>query len=167
MAEVAAEYAQVQVTVLAHKLGLVKVQDMKTMVGKRSTGLKASGIRRDRLKESAFATHRPKDEFSVRTFCDSFGVTQDAFTRLTGFSPRAVAHWVSGRTPSGSAQKRLTELTRLFDVLSDLVEAKALGEWLKRPNPAFDGSTPLQVMERGETDRIWRMVWELQTGNTG
>ena len=53
------------------------------------------------------------------------------------------------------------------DALSDMVEAKAIGEWLKRPNPAFEGSTPLQVIERGETDRIWRMIWELQSGNTG
>lgn len=76
-------------------------------------------------------------------------MTQDSFTRLAGFSPRAVAHWASGRTPGGSAQKRLTELTRLFDALSDLVDAEAIGEWLKQPNPAFDGSTPLQVIERG------------------
>ncbi len=48
-----------------------------------------------------------------------------------------------------------------------MVEPKVIGEWLKRPNPAFEGSTPLQVIERGETDRIWRMIWELQTGNTG
>ncbi len=30
--------------------------------------------------------------------------------------------------------------------------------------PAFDGSTPLQVIERGETDRIGRMVYELESG---
>jgi DNA-binding transcriptional regulator YiaG len=126
-----------------------------------------NGAPPDSIKEAVFATHTAKNEFSVRTFCDSFGVTQDSFTRLTGFSPRAVAHWASGRTPSGSAQNRLTELTRLFDALSEMVNARAIGEWLKQPNPAFDGSTPLQVIERGETDRIWRMIWELQTGNTG
>ncbi|MEW6304925.1 MAG: antitoxin Xre/MbcA/ParS toxin-binding domain-containing protein [Verrucomicrobiota bacterium] len=103
----------------------------------------------------------------MKTFCDSFGVTQDSFTRLTGFSPRAVAHWVGGQTPGNSAQQRFTELTRLFDALAEMVDAKAIGDWLKQPNPAFDGSTPLQVIERGETDRIWRMIWELQTGNTG
>ena len=100
-------------------------------------------------------------------FSDDFGVTQDSLTRLTGFSPRAVAHWASGRVPSGSAQKRLTEVMRLFDALSELVEPKAIGEWLKKPNPALDGSTPLQVIERGEGDRIWRLIWELQSGNTG
>src|SRR5438046_9329727 len=115
------------------------------------------------LKQQAFTIHDRALEFPGRMFSDAFGVTQDSLTRLTGFSPRAVAHWASGRTPGGSAQKRLTELARLFDALSDMVEAKAIGEWLKRPNPAFDGSTPLQVIERGETDRIWRMIWELQT----
>lgn len=140
---------------------------MKTMAGKRGATLKPSGTPARRLKEAAFATHAAKEEFSVRSFCDSFGVTQDSFTRLAGFSPRAVAHWASGRTPGGPAQKRMTELTRLFDALSDMVDAKAIGAWLKQPNPAFDGSSPLQVIERGETDRIWRMVWELQTGNTG
>jgi hypothetical protein len=39
-----------------------------------------------------------------------------------------------------------------------------VGEWLKTPNEAFDGSTPLQVIERGESDRIWRMIYQLQTG---
>jgi len=147
---------------------------MKTMTAKRnrvrvtaSKTNRTNGANARTLKETVFSIDNATGKFSVRTFCDSFGVTQDAFTRLTSFSPRAVAHWASGRTPGGSAQKRLTELTRLFDALSDMVEAKAIGEWLKRPNPAFEGSTPLQVIERGETDRIWRMIWELQTGNTG
>jgi hypothetical protein len=59
------------------------------------------------------------------------------------------------------------ELTRLFEALSATVDAKAIGEWVKQPNPAFDGSTPLQVIERGEGDGIWRLIWELQAGNTG
>jgi len=45
-----------------------------------------------------------------------------------------------------------------------------LGEWWtrqRRPNQQFDGSTPLQVMERGETDRLWRMIWQLREGHSG
>lgn len=118
------------------------------------------------LKEQAFTLH-DHAPLAVRSFYDSFGMSQDALTRLTGFSPRAVAHWASGRTPSGSAQKRLTELNRLLSALSEIVDSKAIGSWLKQPNPALDGSTPLQVIERGESDRIWRMIWELRAGNTG
>ena len=103
----------------------------------------------------------------VKDFCDSYGVNQDTFTRLTGFSPRAVAHWAQGRRPSASTERRLSELGRLFDELEKLIAGEKIGPWLKEPNPAFDGSTPLQVVERGETDRIWRMLYELESGEPG
>jgi hypothetical protein len=63
-----------------------------------------------------------------------------------------------------NGDRRLTEIKRLFAALEKLVSPQAIGPWLKDPNPAFDGSTPLQVIERGETDRIWRMVYELESG---
>lgn len=103
----------------------------------------------------------------VKDFCESYGVNQETFTRLTGFSPRAVAHWAQGRKPSASTQRRLSELGRLFEELEKLIAGEKIGLWLKEPNPAFDGSTPLQVVERGETDRIWRMLYELESGEPG
>lgn len=56
---------------------------------------------------------------------------------------------------------------KLFDRIPDemaealfrLVDAKAIGSWLMQPNPAFDGSTPLHVIERGESDRLRRMIY--------
>ncbi len=65
--------------------------------------------------------------------------------------------------PSSSTARRLTEIKRLFAALEDLVSPAAIGPWLKEANPAFDGSTPLQVSERGETDRLWRMIYEQQS----
>jgi hypothetical protein len=87
-----------------------------------------------------------------------------AQTRLTGFSLRAVANWSRGHAPSAPALKKLTELKRLFEALARLFDAKEIGPWLLQPNPAFDGSTPLQVIERGESDRLWRMIYELESG---
>ncbi len=71
---------------------------------------------------------------------------------------------MQGRKPSASTQRRLIEWRRLFAALEQLVDKGAIGPWLKESNPAFDGSTPLQVIERGETDRLWRMVHELESG---
>ena len=115
----------------------------------------------------AAATAGAFRRFAVKDFCKAYAVTQDTFTRLTGFSPRAVAHWVQGRKPSTSTERRLTEMKRIFEALETLVAKDAIGPWLKESNPAFDGSTPLQVIERGETDRIWRMIYELQSGEPG
>jgi hypothetical protein len=101
---------------------------------------------------------------SVRSLTDRYGISYDTLTRMTGFSLRAVSNWSQGSKPSSSTARRLTEIQRLFAALEKLVSAEAIGPWLKDPNPAFDGSTPLQVIERGETDRIWRMVYELESG---
>jgi hypothetical protein len=123
---------------------------------------------RVKTDQGAFVVHGAKGEISsIKKFCDSYGVSRDAVTRMTGFSPRAVANWSSGKPPGPSAQKKLTELTRLFDALSELVDRKAIPSWLKTSNPSFEGSTPLQVIERGEIDRLWRMIWQLESGNSG
>jgi DNA-binding transcriptional regulator YiaG len=101
---------------------------------------------------------------AIKEFTSRYAISQETFTRMTGFSLRAVANWSQGSKPSSSTTRRLTEIKRLFAALEQLVSPDAIGPWLKDPNPAFDGSTPLQVIERGETDRIWRMVYELQSG---
>jgi hypothetical protein len=138
--------------------------------GKRGA-LKPNGSGGDRSKAEAFLGSLKAAGLhagaSVRQFCDAYAVTQDTFTRLTGFSPRGVANWAQGQKPSTSTQRRLTELKRLFTTLEQLVAKEAIGPWLKEPNMAFDGSTPLQVIERGETDRIWRMIYELESGEPG
>lgn len=54
----------------------------------------------------------------------------------------------------------LTELQRLSDALSEVIKKEALGRWLQTPKPAFDGSKPL---ERGESDRVWQMVYFLRS----
>jgi len=101
---------------------------------------------------------------SVKDLSTRYGISYDTLTRMTGFSLRAVSNWSQGSKPSSSTARRLTEIKRLFTALEKLVSPEAIGPWLKEPNPAFDGSTPLQVIERGETDRIWRMVYELESG---
>jgi hypothetical protein len=101
---------------------------------------------------------------SLKDMTTRYGISYDTLTRMTGFSLRAVSNWSQGSKPSSSTGRRLAETKRLFAALEKLVSPEAIGPWLKDPNPAFDGSTPLQVIERGETDRIWRMVYELESG---
>ncbi len=98
---------------------------------------------------------------------EKFGLRQETLSRMTGFSLRAVAGWASGKQPSAPVQRALTEMDRLLDALGRLMKPKEVGRWLKEPNPAFDGSTPVQVIERGQTDRIWRMLYFVESGEPG
>ena len=41
---------------------------------------------------------------------------------------------------------------------------EAIPQWLDAPNDAFDGLKPLEVIERGEIDRLWNMIFYLESG---
>jgi hypothetical protein len=103
----------------------------------------------------------------IRKLSRTYNLSNEAVSRVTGASPRTVSYWNAGTPPQRSSAQKIREVTRLFDALAGLIKAKAIGKWLQQPNPAFDGSTPLQVIERGETDRLWRMIWHLREGNPG
>jgi len=104
---------------------------------------------------------------AVRDITERFGVRRETLSRMTGFSPRAVAEWASGKEPSAPAKRAVVEMDRLLDALARLMQPKQINHWLKEPNPAFEGSTPVQVIERGQADRIWRMLYYAESGEPG
>ena len=103
----------------------------------------------------------------LRFYRSEFKMPQPVVVRLTGFSPRSVAKWSEGVLPSPKQEKALVEMDRLLDGVSRVMQPAQVGRWLKSPNPAFDGSTPLQLVERGEIDRIWWMLFDLESGQPG
>ena len=42
--------------------------------------------------------------------------------------------------------------------------ASTIATWMDTPLDAFDGLKPLEVVERGQMDRLWRMVFEIESG---
>ncbi len=97
-----------------------------------------------------------------------YGLTQGLIVRLSGYSPRAIANWEAGSKATEPAARKFTELERLFSAIASLTQnPREVAHWMQEPNAAFDGSTPLQVIERGETDRLWRMIYSLESGEPG
>ena len=92
------------------------------------------------------------------------GVSRRLFARLTGYSERAIAAWEGGRELSEASRQRMLETRRLEKALARVMKPTAIADWLEEPNRAFGRLKPLEVIERGEVDRIWRMVFELESG---
>jgi hypothetical protein len=72
-----------------------------------------------------------------------------------------------GARPSQTAARKLAETERLRDALLRVMPSEELPVWLDTPNQAFDGLKPLEVIERGQGDRLWRMIYELESGQPG
>jgi transcriptional regulator with XRE-family HTH domain len=94
------------------------------------------------------------------------GLNRADFARMVGLSERSVATWEGGVDLKESSLRRIVEIGRLYTKLrQSFASPEQLSTWLKTPNNAFGGSQPLQVIERGEIDRIWRMIYFLESGS--
>lgn len=91
-------------------------------------------------------------------------LNQTVFARLLPVSVRSLATLESGVPPTEVIARRLIELRRLINALSEVIKKDSLGAWLQTPNDAFDGLKPLEVIDRGESDRIWSMIYFLRSG---
>jgi len=92
------------------------------------------------------------------------GLPRRTFSRLTGFSERVIAQWENGKAMSEPSLRRLREVERLRDRLAEVVKPDVIPKWLDTPNLAFDGLKPLEVVERGEVDQLWQMIFFLESG---
>lgn len=105
----------------------------------------------------------PKHPRTLRELRDGLGLNQADLARLLGFSTR----WVATHEAAGTglpAERRILEVERLYEALCQVIKPEALKGWLNRPNTAFDGLKPLEVVERGQTDRLWQMIFFLESG---
>jgi DNA-binding transcriptional regulator YiaG len=108
-----------------------------------------------------------EDGESVRSTRLGLGLSRRSFSRMTGFSERAIADWEAGKALGGASRQRVLEMRRLKDALAEVIDPRQLGRWLEQPNPAFDGLKPLEAVERGEVDRLWSMIFYLRSGVPG
>ncbi len=89
------------------------------------------------------------------------GMNFDMLARALSVSRRSISGWLSGREPERINRVRINELGRLVAELRSIIKAEKRKAWWNQPVENFGGSTPLQVLERGEIDRLWRMIWEM------
>ena len=134
---------------------------------KKTTGPRTQKSRKPRpVKKPATkkAVARPTGSTVAGKLREKLGLTQPEFAGLLPVSVRTLATLEKGTPPTDSVARRLTELERLRKALSEVIRDSAIGEWLNTPNPAFGGLKPLEVIDRGESDRLWEMIYFLRSG---
>lgn len=94
-----------------------------------------------------------------------YGLGREKFALLANVSPRTLAEWEKTAPTDEGRLRPIHELNRLHEALCGVVDPAAIGPWMERPNWGFDGLKPIEVIERGESDRIWRMVYVLESGS--
>jgi hypothetical protein len=94
-------------------------------------------------------------------------MTREGFGRLVNVSVRTIAEAELNKSDVAKLKRPYAEVGRLYRALSDVIDEGAIGPWFATPNDAFGGLKPMEVIERGEIDRLWDMVYRLQAGVAG
>lgn len=148
---------------LADKIEIAPFDRNLIMATKTRTKKSSS---RNRTPMSAFQTVRvitvnrePRLELRER-----LKMTREGFGRLVNVSVRTIAAAELNQSNISKLKRPYAEVGRLYRALSDLIEDEAIGPWFVAPNDAFGGLKPMEVIERGEIDRLWDMVYRLQSG---
>jgi DNA-binding transcriptional regulator YiaG len=107
---------------------------------------------------------RPASAQLVADVRSGLGVTRELFARLTGFSVRAITGWEAGRPISEPGLRRVKEMERLRAALAEGMREEFIPQWLETPCDGLGGLKPVEVLERGEADRLWRIVLLIGSG---
>ena len=116
------------------------------------------------VRHSRLPVPGAKSSGSIADFRKQLHLSQAVFARLLPVSIRSLATLESGTSPTVVVTRRLKELKRLVNALSEVMQADSIGDWLQTPNAAFDGFKPIEVIDRGEIDRLWSMIFSLRSG---
>jgi DNA-binding XRE family transcriptional regulator len=98
---------------------------------------------------------------------DRLKMTREVFSRVVNVSPRAIATVEQEETDVAKLQRPYAEVARLYEALGEVVDPTTIGPWFVTPNEAFGGMKPVELIERGEIDQLWDMVYRLQSGMPG
>ena len=117
-----------------------------------------------------FPVNEAPDRFAAcsRKLRSRLELTPAELARAVASSEQTVNDWESTAKANPDAAADVEELAHFCDEFRHyFVNPNELPGWMRAANPAFGGLTPLQVVARGEIERLWRMLHMLSGGSIG
>lgn len=94
-----------------------------------------------------------------------FGLNQiQLATSLLHCTPRSLILWKSKQPPNQAILIRLKELNRLYQALAALMPPEEIPAWMNQTNDYLDPLTPMEVLNRGQIDRLWQIIHNVGSG---
>jgi len=85
--------------------------------------------------------------------------------QLLNTRPETISRWRGGKAvPQPKLRDHLLQLWWLTVQLSELYDPKAAHLWLFSPNERLSGERPVDAIQRGDIDRILKIVEQLKDG---
>ncbi|MBW3613188.1 MAG: DUF2384 domain-containing protein [Chloroflexi bacterium] len=91
-----------------------------------------------------------------RDLRNAFRLSRERLARLVGVSAKTVERWEARptRPARDETRERMAQLREIAELGTAVYTAERLADFLTAPLAEFDGRTPLQLIERGDGDRV-------------
>jgi DNA-binding transcriptional regulator YiaG len=94
----------------------------------------------------------------------TLGWSRSQLAHVMNASDRAIVNWEAGDPMSPVYAAKLREIQSVFNELKQLMKPNEIGSWLRTEMEEFDGRTPVELISRGETGRLWASLFYLRSG---
>ena len=103
---------------------------------------------------------------ALKRWRQSQGITRPLFAQIAHCSERTLASYETLARLPEKFTRPVAESVRLIHALRELAGDNAvLKEWLLKPNTAFAHRSPLSLIQSGEIDVLWGMVYQIRQGS--
>ena len=94
--------------------------------------------------------------FQPRDLREAFRLSRERLARLVGVSAKTVERWEARptRPARDDTRARMAQLREIAELGAAVYTREGLADFLDAPLAEFDGLTALQLMERGEADKV-------------
>ena len=101
-------------------------------------------------------TVRAVTPIQPRDLRDAFRLSRERLARLIGVSAKTVERWEARPTQPAreETRARMAQLREIAELGAAVYTRDGLGDFMGAPLAEFGGLTPLQLIERGEAERV-------------
>jgi transcriptional regulator with XRE-family HTH domain len=96
---------------------------------------------------------------------NAVGITGREVAQLLRTSPETVSRWRGGKTePQPKTRDSLLQLGWLVGELAELYDAQEAHLWLFSKHKLLGGERPVDLIERGEIEKVLQIIAQLKDG---
>src|SRR3954470_24560195 len=92
------------------------------------------------------------------------GFTQKQIANATGATDRSVRNWAATGAIRPTYDERIRELSEISLLLSQTATPRGVTQWLNARNRSLDNERPIDLIARGEADRVRAAVESFLAG---
>ena|SRR5438552_155668 len=101
----------------------------------------------------------------IETIQKSADINGREIAQLLGTREETISHWRVGKSePQPGMRDGLLQLGWLVSQLAELYELQEAHLWLFSPHKLLGGARPVDLIQRGETERVLQVIAQLKDG---